>query len=143
MVIFLIMVLACSGCSVTYLNTYRDLPVVTSLEEAWAIADAIEGVEETEGEHWQEPRETYYLQTGDCEDIAALFVALIHNSHLGEAHIAVIEGFETGYAHAVVAYKSRLLEAQKVGMYYPDDTLIITTFTLFEYIMYKSVEGGY
>ncbi len=128
-----------SSCSVTYFDVYKSLPVVSSLEEAWEIADAIKGESETEGEHWKEPRETYYDQSGDCEDIAALFVALIHNSYLGEAHIAVIEGFEVGYGHAVVSHNGRLLEAQEVGLYYPEDTVILDTYTLFEYIMYKGL----
>jgi len=111
------------------------------LEEAWVLSDGIKGIMETGEEHWQEPRETYYLQTGDCEDIAAFLVALIHTARLGEAHIAVIEGLQEGYGHAVVSYKGRFLEAQQVGVYYPDNTPILGTYTLFEYVMYRTLKG--
>jgi len=106
------------------------LPVVSSVDDAWTISDKVKYVRDPV-ESFREPRETYLLMRGDCEDIAALMLALIEVSGLGTGYVTVIE---TRWGdHAVCEIEGRFCEAQCIGEYY-DDPVVVRRYTLASYI---------
>lgn len=139
----LLTILLLSSCDIAlnshikYADIYKDLPIVDTINEAWMIAANIEYVSDSFAPSYREPRDTYYLQKGDCEDIAALFLAVVIKSGLGSGYVGIIE--IDLQLHAITIIDNKFYEAQICGYYYPSDTKVYEKLTLKEYIKKRSV----
>lgn len=126
--------------SIKYEDIFEGLPTVETIAQAWEISAAVEYVSDGPDNSFKEPRDTYAETKGDCEDIAALMLAVIKGSGLGDGCLAFIKTDE-GY-HIAVLIDGLLYEAQWVGMYWPSETEIVYRMSLDEYVRERSVSGG-
>jgi hypothetical protein len=123
---------------VKYDDIFHGLPVVETIGDAWHIASNVKYVSDGSQEIFKEPRDTYASMEGDCEDIAALMLAIIINSGLGDGYVSVIQSSGNTY-HAVVEVGGRLYEAQVLGYIYPVNTRVIKRYTLLEYVKHRGI----
>jgi len=141
----LALALMLTGCEalfgpwVKYEDIYLGLPKVSSLVEAWSISSRVVYTLDGSKDTFKEPRDTYATMKGDCEDIAALLLAILINSELHTGYIAIIN---TGITlHAVVELDGvggPLLEAQTVWGYwfgYP----VVDRYSMQEYVEHRSL----
>lgn len=134
------------GCDLSFLDdikyddTYLGLPVVKTIMEAWRVAGAVQYVSDpVMNDLWKEPRDTYRDMTGDCEDICALFIAIVINSGLGSGNIVGIALDGSTSYHAVAEINGLLYEAQFPGMFYSPSTIIMCRYSFEEYLAHKSL----
>lgn len=112
-------------------DALADLPVVSSIDEAWRISASIKYDGSLD---CKTPAQTYADQTGDCKDIAALLTALLNSIDVDAILVRI--KYEDGGQHLIV-YSSEVgyMEAQIRGWVYPENTIdIMTTYTLDEYL---------
>jgi hypothetical protein len=143
LVVLLPVILAgCAFPGVKYEDTFAGLPVVSTINGAWLIASSVRYVPDGTEDLWKEPRDTYADMTGDCEDMSALFLAIVVKSRLGNGYIAGIRRNEGTVLHAVAEINGVLYESQIYGMYWPSSSLVEVRYSLDEYVQHKALEGG-
>lgn len=111
------------------------LPTVTSMTGAWLITSRIEYEVDSPGGGCRLPIDTYTEGKGDCEDIVALFLALMRT--LGEeAYLVAIQYGDV--KHAIVHVGDYYLDAQTFGHYYDPTKIIIMSgeYTLEQTILF-------
>lgn len=111
-------------------DALADLPTVSSIDEAWRISASMR----YDGS-WdcKTPAKTYADKSGDCKDIGALLVALLHSIDVD----AILVRIHYGDAEHIIVYSSEVgyMEAHVYGWIYSVDELdIMTTYTLDEYL---------
>lgn len=91
--VFLLAIVVMAGCVIDQPADYYHICQQVHAE--------IEYAEDVDNE-WQSPRQTIELGTGDCEDMALLFLYLVEQEYGVRGEIAVInQGNDTGTLHAI------------------------------------------
>lgn len=102
-----------TSCSPFAINTMGYVAGKESLDEAWIVVSSFRFHAEPAGEdYWKSPAELEADGEGDCEDLAVYMVYLLGPEAL------MIGIHEPGIDHAIVKYKGKYLDPQRLGFYY-------------------------